>query len=147
LSTGDFSLGIPFRNLEYVDFIFEKLLEKNTQMTREEFIRELDFYGYSYVIEEESILVGGGMVRGEKDHIWLTDIEELPSGVVFINEGNLWLSSLRRIPSGVSFANGGNIHLSNLVRGKLFHRWDGHISGIDSTLLLNKMISIGLFDR
>ena len=125
-------------------------------MTREEFKQVLDLYGYSYKEEGGRLLVGGGMVKGEKDHIWLNSTVEIPSGVSFVNDGNLWLASLRRIPSDVVFANRGAIQLSDLVgpgpfrltNGTFpFREWEGHIKGIKDNLLLNKMIADGLFAR
>ena len=125
-------------------------------MTREEFKQVLASYGYSYKEEGGRLLVGGGMVKGEKDHIWLNSTVEIPSGVSFVNDGNLWLASLRRIPSDVVFANRGAIQLRDLVgpgpfrltNGTFpFREWDGHIKGINDNLLLNKMIADGLFDR
>jgi hypothetical protein len=138
-------LGIPFRNLEYVDFILEKLLKKNTQMTREEFKETLEFYDYSYKEEGGKILVIGGETKANRN-IWLSNCVRLPSGVEFINEGNVWLDSLVSIPSGVVFSNSGIVHLRALVN-KTFHSWDGIIEGINPTLLLNKMVALGLFDR
>ena len=125
-------------------------------MTREEFKQVLDLYGYSYKEEGGRLLVGGGMVKGEKDHIWLNSTVEIPSGVSFVNDGNLWLASLRRIPSDVVFANRGAIQLRDLVgpgpfrltNGTFpFRDWEGQIKGIKDNLLLYKMIADGLFAR
>jgi hypothetical protein len=110
-------------------------------MTTEEFKTELDTYDYFYVEEEGKILVGGKNI-----YIWLSNCVSIPSGVEFVNEGSVWLESLVSIPSGVVFSNSGIVHLKTLI-GKSFHKWDGHIEGIDSKRLLNKMISEGLFDR
>ena len=90
-------------------------------MTTEEFKTELDTYDYFYVEKEGKILVGGKNIY-------------------------IWLSNCVSIPSGVVFSNSGIVHLKTLI-GKSFHKWDGHIEGIDSKRLLNKMISEGLFDR
>ena len=109
-------------------------------MTTEEFKRKLDAHSYSYEEKEGKIVV-------TSKSIWFSTIEELPPGVVFVNEGNIWLDSLRRIPPGVVFDNLGRLQLIDLVGGKPFHKWDGNIEGIDPKRLLNKMISIGLFDR
>ena len=112
-------------------------------MTREEFKRKLDAHSYSYEEKEGKIVVIGGTSK----NIWASSIKELPSGVVFVNEGNIWLDSLRRIPSGVVFDNLGHLQLTELAGNKPFHKWDGHIEGIGSKRLLNKMISMGLFWR
>ena len=108
-------------------------------MTTEEFKRKLDAHDYSYVEEESRILVIG------KD-IWLSNCVRIPSCIEFINNGNVWIESLVSIPSGVVFSNSGIVHLKTLI-GKTFHKWDGNIDGIEPKRLLNKMISIGLFDR
>jgi hypothetical protein len=112
-------------------------------MTTEEFKRKLDAHDYSYEEKEGKIVVIGGTSK----NIWSSTIEELPPGVVFVNEGNIWLDSLRRIPSGVVFANSGHLQLTELAGGKTFHKWEGNIEGIDSKRLLNKMVALGLFDR
>jgi len=138
-------LGILLKNLVYVDFILEKLLKKNTQMSREEFKDKLEFYDYSYTEEGGKILVIGGETKANRN-IWLSNCVSLPPGVEFINEGNVWLDSLVSIPSDVVFSNSGIVHLRSLVN-KGFHSWDGIIEGINPTLLLNKMVALGLFDR
>jgi len=114
-------------------------------MTTEEFKRKLDVHDYSYEEKEGKIVVIGGTSK----NIWSSIIEELPSGIVFVNEGNIWLDSLRRIPSGVVFGNSGHLQLTELLGlgNKPFHLWEGNIDGIEPKRLLNKMISIGLFDR
>jgi hypothetical protein len=50
----------------------------------------------------------------------------------------------------VEFNNGGFVFLRSLIGGLeygFFDDWRGNIEGIDSNRLLNKMISLGLFDR
>lgn len=112
---------------------------------RKEFKTTLEFYDYSYREKGGKILVIGGKTKGKRN-IWLSNCVRLPSGVEFINEGNVWLDSLVRIPSGVVFSNSGIVHLTSLVN-KTFHSWDGHIEGIGSKKLLNKMIEDGIFER
>jgi len=46
----------------------------------------------------------------------------------------------------VEFKNRGYVYLRSLIRGG-FQDWEGNIKGIDSKRLLNKMISLGLFER
>jgi hypothetical protein len=113
-------------------------------MTREEFKTALEFYDYSYREEGGKILVIGGETKANRN-IWLSNCVRLPSGVEFINEGNVWLDSLVSIPSDVVFSNSGIVHLRSLVN-KTFPSWDGIIEGINPTLLLNKMVALGLFE-
>jgi hypothetical protein len=104
LATGGFSLGIPFRNLVYVDFILKVLLKKNTQMTREEFKETLEFYDYSY--REE----------GSKTYsIILNSINSIPPDFVFSVPGDVWMD-VDAIPQGVEFRNGGNVILASARR-------------------------------
>ena len=111
-------------------------------MTREGFKKKLDALGYSYEEKGGKIVVIGGTSKS----IWASATEELPSGIVFVNEGDIWLDSLRRIPPGVVFANLGRLQLTELAGGKPFHKWEGHIEGIDHKGLLNEMIEDGIFD-
>jgi len=46
----------------------------------------------------------------------------------------------------VEFNNGGNVWLRDIIGG-FFNKWEGNIEGIDSNRLLNKMISLGIFER
>ena len=128
-------------------------------MTREEFIKVLDGKDYSYEIESEKIVVLGV-------DIWLKSLTSLPPGVEFRNGGsvnlesltslppvivfnNKWdvnLDSLPSIPPGIVFNNGWDVYLESLT-GDWFSEWKGNIEGIDSNRLLNKMISLGLFER
>lgn len=79
-------------------------------------------------------------------HINLKSLETLPFGMKFENRGYVQLDSLKSIPSGVKFSDRGNIYLSSLI-GCWLRGWKGAIEGIGSNRLLNKMISIGLFNR
>ena len=109
-------------------------------MTREEFIKELEGEGYSYEIEGNKIVVT------HDASVWLNPLETLPSDVVFDNEADVYLRSLTSISSGVEFKNRGTVNLESLIGG-WFIFWEGNIEEIGSKRLLNKMISIGLFDR
>jgi hypothetical protein len=133
-------------------------------MTREEFIKVLEGKGYSYVEEGNKIVV-----THRNPDVYLHLLISIPSGVQFNNEGNIYLKSLRSIPpdtdfrnkgsiglnsittipSEVQFKNGGNIYLGVLTGKKfrIFNDWEGNIEGLNSTKLLNKMISLGLFER
>ena len=94
----------------------------------------------------------------------LESIEDVPRGVEFRNEGSVYLSSvisispdsifnngwaidlgpLEKIPSTVVFNNKGWINLDWFGYS---WEWRGNIKGIGGNRLLNKMISIGLFER
>ena len=132
-------------------------------MTREAFIEELDKKGYLNLV---SIIRGNIILKGNGDII-LNSITSLPSGIIFKNTGkveldslthisrgiefqNRWftsLNSLKSIPPGVVFDNGGDVYLNSLVKGTYLNSWEGTIEGINYKRLINKMISIGLFDR
>ena len=109
-------------------------------MTREEFIKELEGEGYSYEIEGNKIVVT------HEDTVYLCSLTSIPSGVEFKNRGLVSLSSLETLPPGVVFNNVGGVYLEFLI-GVWLYEWEGNIEGIDQKRLLNKMISIGLFDR
>jgi len=134
-------------------------------MTQEEFISILDNgdifnEGYSYKIEGDKIIVNDG------ESVWLNSLNSLPPGVEFRNGGYVWLNSLTSLPPGVEFRNGeyvelraltslppgvefrngGYVDLRALIGGR-FEGWKGNIEGIDSKMLLNKMIKDGVFER
>ena len=79
-------------------------------------------------------------------HVYLSALTSLASGVEFRNGGGVWLESLTSLPPGVEFSNEGVVYLDALIRGR-FDEWSGNIDGIDPKRLLNKMISLGLFDK
>ena len=129
-------------------------------MTREAFIEVLEEKGYSYEIEGDKIVV---TYRGYVDlesltslppgvvfeiplDVYLESLTSLPAGVEFRNEGSVFLNSLTRIPSDFQFKNEGDVYLESLIGG-WFKYWSGNIEGIEPKRLLNKMISIGLFDK
>jgi hypothetical protein len=91
-------------------------------MTREQFIKELEGIGYSYRIVGDKISVAPGF------------------------HGSLILNPLIGLPSSVEFSNGGDVMLGSLTGG-WFGEWEGNIKGIESKGLLNKMISLGLFEK
>ena len=129
-------------------------------MTREAFIEELDRKNYSYEIEGNKIVVidkGSATLRDltslppdvefrNGGGVWLDSLTSLPPGTVFKNGGGVDLISLNSISRGVEFSNGINVHLNFLTGGR-FLDWKGNIKGIDPKRLLNKMISLGLFER
>jgi hypothetical protein len=109
-------------------------------MTREKFIEALDRKKYSYEIEGDKVVVT------DDGTVWLTSLTSIPPGVEFKNVGDVILSSLTSLPPGVEFNNRGYVYLRSLIRVG-FQDWKGNIKGIDPKRLLNKMISIGLFER
>jgi hypothetical protein len=129
-------------------------------MTQKEFIKKLDEKGYSYEIEGDKLVVTHelavslvsltslppGVEFKNKVYVDLDSLTSLPPGVVFSNEGHVWLNDLKSLPSGVEFRNGGDVHLNSIIGG-WFGDWKGNIEGIDSKMLLNKMISKGIFER
>ena len=108
-------------------------------MIREEFIQSLEDHNYSYEIEGDKIVVIGG-------YAGLESLTSLPPGVVFRNRGDVDLDSLASLPPGVEFNNRGDVYLESLIGG-YFNDWKGNIDGIDEKILLNKMISLGLFEN
>ena len=127
-------------------------------MTQKTFIKILDKNGYSYEIEGNKIVVTEvyadlgsltsippGVVFKNGRDVNLESLKTLPSGVKFRNRGYVYLDSLETISTGVGFENGGSVNLG--ILGDYFYLWKGNIEGVDPNMLLNKMISIGLFDR
>ena len=131
-------------------------------MTREEFTKQLDKKKYSYEIEGDKIIIisgyGGdvylnaltslppGVEFRNKDHVGLESLTSLPPGVVFKNGGYVYLRSLTSLPPDVEFNNGGDVWVRDIIGG-FFNKWKGNIEGVDEKRLLNKMISLGLFER
>ena len=131
-------------------------------MTREEFTKQLDKKRYSYEIEGDKIIIisgyGGdvylnaltslppGVEFRNKDHVGLESLTSLPPGVVFKNGGYVYLRSLTSLPPDVEFNNGGDVWLRDIIGG-FFNKWKGNIEGVDEKRLLNKMISLGIFER
>ena len=110
-------------------------------MTQEEFIKVLDKKDYPYRIKGDKIIVMASFFSVD-----LSALTSLPPEVVFNNKGGVYLNSLASLPPGVVFNNEGGVYLEFLI-GVWFYEWEGNIKGIDQKRLLNKMISIGLFDR
>ena len=109
-------------------------------MTQEEFIEVLDKKGYSYEMEGNKIVVT------YKFYVDLVSLTSLPPGVVFSNVGEVGLRSLEAIPPDVEFRTTYDVNLQSLT-GNWFSEWEGNIKGIRFNRLLNKMISIGIFNR
>ena len=107
-------------------------------MTQEAFIEVLERGRIAYVI------VGNKIVVTQFNCYF--NIDSLPSGVEFMNRGDVNLSSLPSLPSGVKFNNGGDVNLDSIVGGWFVH-WKGNIEGINPPRFLDKMISLGLFDK
>ena len=98
-------------------------------MTQEEFIKVLEFVGYSYEIEGDKLVVthkGGvdldyltsippGVVFKNGEYVYLDSLTSIPPGVEFRNEGNVYLDALTSLPPGVEFSNGGDVWLKSLT--------------------------------
>jgi hypothetical protein len=109
-------------------------------MTQEEFIKVLDSRGLSYNIEDDRVILNDwGLVH-------LNSLEIIPEGIEFDNGGDVYLNSINALPKGTVFNNGGDINLKSLIGG-WFSQWEGKIRRISTKSLLNKMISLGLFDK
>jgi hypothetical protein len=132
-------------------------------MTREEFIKVLDKKGYSlysYKIEGDKVIInrdGGfylhdltslppGVIFENNGKVYLESIISISPDVAFENDGDVFLNALTSISPGVEFMNGGDVYLESLT-GDWFSYWGGNIEGIGSKRLLNRMISLGLFER
>ena len=111
-----------------------------TQHQAEEFIGVLEEKGYSYNLEGNKIVVT------RNSGVYLGSLKTLPPGVQFENGGDVYLGSLETLPPGVEFKNEGPVDLRSLIGG-FFNKWDGNIDGVEPKRLLNKMISMGMFDR
>ena len=135
-------------------------------MTREEFAEKLQFNNYSYRIEGNKIVVTdvstvmfsildslpSGVEFNSGGPVYLYNVKDLPEGVIFNNQGDVILDSLRSISPGVEFNNKGDVRINSLINNDFakhyyFDDWEGNIEGVDSNRLLNKMISLGLFER
>jgi hypothetical protein len=129
-------------------------------MTREEFIEILKENKISYEIKGNKVVIThmdtiflhnidtipSNVEFNNRGSIYLYRIKFLPQGVVFNNSGSVTLDSVRSISKGVYFNNEGVIELDFIIGGWFFE-WEGNIKGIDEKRLLNKMISLGLFER
>jgi len=129
-------------------------------MTREKFIKLLDEMEYSYDIEGDKIVVTHdrtvwlesltslppGVEFRNAGKVELNSLSSLPPDVMFENIGNIFLGSITSLSSNLEFKNDGDVYLESLIGG-WFDEWKGNIRDIDSNRLLNKMISLGLFER
>ena len=96
----------------------------------------------------------------------LDSLTEIPIGFEFNNGTYLLLTRLKRLSPGITFNNTGAIQFESLESispdfvfegpeyfylgpfiEEFFHYWDGNIEGLHPKRLLNKMISLGLFDK
>jgi hypothetical protein len=100
--------------------------------------------GGSVYLESLQTLPEGITFSNDVD-VHLGSLKTIPQGITFSNRGFVDLRSLQTIPQGIVFSNWGNVYLGSLIGW--FHDWKGNIKGIGNQRLLNKMISLGLFDR
>jgi hypothetical protein len=93
-----------------------------------------------------------------KGDVRLNSLTSLSNGINFSNEGNVFLNSLTHIPKGTIFSKVKFVNLESIIGKRpknpsyewahdFFDSWEGNIEKIGHLRLLNKMISIGLFDR
>jgi hypothetical protein len=133
-------------------------------MTREEFIKVLvnnNHCTYPYKEEGDKIIVdfaGPIFLNGidslppnvtfseNNKNVHLNTIKFLPEKIVFSNSGYIFLDSVESIPNDTIFYNNGYVLLRSLIGGWSVD-WKGNIKDIGSNRLLNKMISLGLFDK
>lgn len=142
-------------------------------MTREAFIKVLGKKGYPYEIVGDKIVVNaevGNPGYSGDGFLYLGDLKSLPPNVHFKVSGNIYLNALAHLPSGISFGGRGWMVKLNSLRSipsdtrfginasirsiigpaggyGYFHAWEGNIKGIDPKRLLDKMVSLGLFDK
>ena len=77
--------------------------------------------------------------------VYLESLETLPFNFTFNNRSGVNLNSIKKIPSGVQFGNQVNHVVFN--KFSLFLKdFDFGIEGISDIKILNKMISLGLFE-
>jgi hypothetical protein len=76
----------------------------------------------------------------------LENLTHVSPGVKFRNTYWVWLNSLRSIPPGVEFGPNTSPYLKK-YSNDCISQWPINIGGISFNKLLNKMISLGLFDK
>lgn len=127
-------------------------------MTQEEFIEGLKIRGYSY--KED----GTWLVVTHDDDVNLNGLNELPSAIIFDNNGNVSLKSIQSLPPYIEFRNYGDIFFEDLksistdvvfnnrisvnmgpLMGDWITLWNLNIEGIESKKLLNFMIKKRMF--
>ena len=135
-------------------------------MTQEEFIKVLEFVGYSYEIEGDKLVVTheGDLefnllkelppnlvfrnrlktIEYRGCNVYLKSLETLPPGLEFSNSGNVTLESLKTLTSDVIFNNGGYLWLESiktLPQGIEFRNGGNiyfkHLSGIPTDVRFN----------
>ena len=76
-------------------------------MNLEDFKRELRDKGYSYREEGGRLVVEGNLI---------SDLTQIPPGVIFQSDGEIWMNSLKAIPFDVEFRNGGWVYLRSVEK-------------------------------
>jgi hypothetical protein len=144
-------------------------------MTQEEFIKILEEKGYTYgfygnrivVTHFGSILLESletlppGVIFANNGDVLLDSLQIFSGNAEFENKGGVYLSSLHTIPGGIVFNNGGfvmcripkaiqfknkgSVYLHYLNINTALFKFK--VEGISSKRLLNKMISLGIFDK
>jgi hypothetical protein len=101
-----------------------------------------------------------GTVFENEGTVDISNVKEIPKGTIFSNGGYATFPRCSSISSGVKFINGGDVYFGPLRlicpsvkflnSGKIsILEWTlfSQMEGIDSKKILDKMISIGLFQR
>jgi hypothetical protein len=107
---------------------------------------DVEFRNEGYVYLDRLTSLPPGSAFKNEGHVNLRSLISIPPDVEFKNVGNINLDSITSLPPGVEFKHRGNVYFKYLMGGR-FSDWRGDIEGIDSKRLLNKMISLGLFER
>jgi hypothetical protein len=132
-------------------------------MTREDFIKVLKGKRYSYYIENGWVIVNYDnrldleslktlperIEFRNHGYVNLCHIKNLPKDIIFNNQGGVYLDSLENLTEDTKFENSGYIVALDrlgLILG-LNYKFPLRIDGILDRRLLNKMISLGLFDK
>lgn len=139
-------------------------------MTREEFITILDDNNYLYKIVGDKISIIEKRFLGKTwSNIELEPIESIPPNIHFDNDlgyhasGDVILSNLKELPHGIVFNNKGDVYLQSVgtihpsvqfnnkgdvkLKFGFFKYWDENIDGINSKNLLNMMVKRGIFSK
>jgi hypothetical protein len=74
-------------------------------MNKEEFKMILEENQYSYKEKGNKIIVD------HDQNVYLTDLETLPEGIEFSNEGSVFLRYIQILPVGIEFSNRGSVFL------------------------------------
>ena len=80
-------------------------------MGKEEFKKQLDYYGERYSEEGGEIIIG----KNKNSDVNLQFLKSIPSGIIFCNNGSVNLNSLTHLPEKISFNNKVDVYLNSLT--------------------------------